>query len=246
MKVLMIDVGGTHVKLMVTGSDECRRVPSGPHFTPARLVREVRKATADWSYKGISLGLPCVVADGRPAIEPGNLGRGWVKFDYDKAFQTPVRIINDAAMQALGSYNGGRMLFFGLGTSTGSTLIVDDVIVPLEVGCLYLPDGGHFGVRLTNERRRKDGKKKWLRALYAALDILRDLCQPDYIVLGGGNAEDIKPIPDDCWIRDNSQAFIGASRLWPGADMLVKPRGTSWHIVKGQKAAPPKPKRKAG
>ena len=232
MKILMIDVGGTHVKLMVTGSDEVRRVDSGPHFTPARLVREVRKAAAGWTYTGISLGYPGVVADGRPSREPGNLGRGWVKFDYDKAFQTRVRFINDAAMQALGSYNGGRMVFLGLGTSTGFTLIVDDVIIPLEVGWLCLPGGGRFGVRLTDEHRRRDGKQKWLRALQQAVEILRSFCHPDYIVLGGGNAKEIKKLPAGCQVRDGSQAFIGASRLWPGADMFVKPHGTSWRIVR--------------
>ncbi|MDB6139820.1 MAG: ppgK [Verrucomicrobiaceae bacterium] len=235
MNILMIDVGGTHIKLMVSGHDGCRKLPSGPKMTAARMAREVRKATRDWKYGAITLGYPGVVADGRPAANPGNLGNGWVKYDYEKAFGKPVRFINDAAMQALGSYQGGRMLFLGLGTSTGSALIVDDVVIPLEVGRLCLPDGDRFGERLKARRQHKEGKKKWLKSVHAAVEILQALCQPDDTVLGGGNARKIESLPKGCRLRDNRHAFIGAERLWPGADMLVMPYGTTWRITKRRK-----------
>ncbi len=231
MKILMIDIGGTNIKLMVTGHDECRKFPSGPDLTAAQMVRAVRKLTRDWTYHAITLGYPGVVADGRPASEPANLGGGWVRYDYVRAFRKPLRIINDAAMQALGSYEGGRMLFLGLGTSTGSALIVDDVIVPLEVGRLCLPDGSRFGERLKDLSRHKHGRKKWVKSALGAIEILQALCQPDVTVLGGGNAHDIDPLPKGCRLRDNRHAFVGASRLWPGAGMLARPCGTTWKIT---------------
>ncbi|MDB6138140.1 MAG: hypothetical protein JWO94_1212 [Verrucomicrobiaceae bacterium] len=235
MNILMIDVGGTNVKLMASGHEGRRKVPSGPKLTAETMVREVIKATEDWQYESITLGYPGLVADGKPAREPLNLGGGWLKFDYEKAFGKPVRFINDAAMQALGSYDSGRMLFLGLGTSTGATIIVDDVIIPLEVGMLCLPSGARFLERLTDARRQKNGKKKWLKAVYAAVEMLQDVFQPDDTVLGGGNAKDIDPMPPGCRHRDNQQAFFGATRLWPGADMLVEPYGTSWRITKRKK-----------
>jgi polyphosphate glucokinase len=240
MKVLMIDVGGTNVKLMAAGHEGFRKVPSGPKLTAGQMAKLVLKATADWEYEAVSIGYPSLVADGKPAREPLNLGGGWLNFDYQKAFKRPVRFINDAAMQALASYEQGRTLFLGFGTSTGATLVVDHVIVPLEVGMLRLPDGKRFIDRLTDAERQRRGRKKWLRSVYPAIEMLRDVFKPDDIILGGGNAKDIDPLPPGCRIQHNQGAFIGAMRLWPGADMLAEPYGTSWRI----KERKPRAKRK--
>jgi polyphosphate glucokinase len=226
----MIDVGGSNVKLMASGHEGRRKVPSGKTLTAAQMAKEVLAATEDWEYEAISLGFPGLVADGKPAKEPLNLGGGWLKFNYKKAFKKPIRFINDAAMQALASYEGGRMLFLGFGTSTGATIIVDDVIIPLEIGMLRLSKGERFMDRLTKEAYQKDGAKRWLSAAYDAIEIMRDVFKPDDTVLGGGNAKAIDPVPKGCRSRDNQAAFIGAERLWPGADMLAEPYGTSWRI----------------
>jgi predicted NBD/HSP70 family sugar kinase len=241
MKVLMIDVGGTNVKLMASGHEGFRKVPSGPTLTAAQMAKAVLKATKDWEYEAVTIGYPSLVADGKPAREPLNLGGGWLNFDYGKAFKKPVRFINDAAMQALASYEKGRTLFLGFGTSTGATIVVDHVIVPLEVGMLCLPDGKRFIDRLTDAVRQKRGRKKWLRSVYLAIEMLRDVFQPDDIILGGGNAKDIDPLPPGCRTQHNQGAFIGAIRLWPGADMLAEPYGTSWRIKEHKNPAKPKP-----
>src|SRR3954470_13871923 len=156
MKILMIDVGGTNVKLMASGHEGRRKVPSGSKLTAAQMVREVIKTTEDWEYDAISLGYPSLITDGRPAREPLNLGGGWLNYDYEKAFQRPVRFINDAAMQALASYQTGRMLFLGFGTSSGGTMIVDDVIIPLEIGTLKLTRTLRFMDALTNAARQEN------------------------------------------------------------------------------------------
>jgi polyphosphate glucokinase len=231
-KVLMIDVGGTNAKCMASGQEGLIKIPTGQKFTPKKLVREVLKGTEDWDFDAITLGYPGLVRDGKPAREPSNLGNGWVKFDYQKAFRKPVRIINDAAMQALASYESGRMLFVGFGTSIGCALIVDDVVIPLEVGLLHLPSGRTFIEKLEDRRLKRYGRKKWMRRVESAVEILRALFHPDDIVLGGGNAKHIDPLPKGCRIRENHTAFLGAARLWPGADILVESYGTSWRIKK--------------
>lgn len=231
----MIDVGGTNVKLMASGHEGFRKVPSGPELTAAKMVREVKKALEDWKYEAVTIGFPGLVAEGKPAREPLNLGGGWLKFDFKKAFKAPVRFINDAAMQALANYHEGRMLFLGLGTSTGCAVVVDDVIVPMEVGTLCLPNGKMFMERLTDEARQRQGKKKWLKSVYPAIENLRNVFSPDDIVLGGGNAKDVDPLPPGCRIRDNQAAFLGATRMWPGADMLAEPYGSSWRITRSKK-----------
>ena len=230
MKVLMIDVGGTNVKLMASGHEGFRKVASGRSLTASQMARKVLAATKDWEYEAVTIGYPGLVADGKPVREPLNLGGGWLKFNFKKAFKAPVRFINDAAMQALASYETGRMLFLGFGTSTGATVVVDDVIVPLEVGLLCLPDGKRFIDRLTDERRQARGRKKWVKSANEAIEILRDVFKPDEIVLGGGNAKDIEPLPPACRRQHNQTAFLGATRLWHGADMLAEPHGTSWRI----------------
>jgi polyphosphate glucokinase len=230
MKILMIDVGGTNVKLMASGHEGRRKVRSGPNLTAAQMAIEVLKATEDWEFEAISLGFPGLVGGGRPAREPVNLGGGWVNFDYDKAFGKPVRFINDAAMQALASYSTGRLLFLGFGTSIGATLIADDVILPFEIGTLRLTRRARFMDRLSKEVYKREGRKLWLRSAYEAIEMMRDVFKPDDLVLGGGNAPQIDPLPKGCRLRDNRAAFAGATRLWPGADMIAEPHGTSWRI----------------
>jgi len=230
MNILMIDVGGTNVKLMASGHEGRRKVPSGSKLTAAQMAKEVLKATEDWDYEAISMGYPSLVSEGRPVREPLNLGGGWLNFDYEKAFGKPVRFINDAAMQALASYSTGRMLFLGFGTSIGATVIVDDVILPFEIGILRLTRRARFMDRLSKEAYKRDGRKLWLRSAYKAIEIMRDVFKPDDIVIGGGNAPQIDPLPKGCRFRDNQAAFAGATRLWPGADMIAEPHGTSWRI----------------
>lgn len=232
MKVLMLDIGGTNVKLMASGHEGFRKVPSGPELTAARMAREVKAALMDWSYDAVTIGFPGLVADGRPVREPLNLGGGWLRYDYEKAFKAPVRFINDAAMQALAHYESGRLLFLGFGTSTGCALVADDVIVPLEVGCLRLPNGRRFMDCLTDDVREKVGRGRWLKNAYPAIEMLREVFTPDVTVLGGGNAKDIDPLPEGCMVRDNQEAFTGACRLWPGTGtgMLAEAHGSSWRI----------------
>ena len=232
MKILMIDVGGTNIKLMASGHEGRRKVPSGPNMTAAQMVREVLKSTEDWEFEAISMGYPSLVNDGKPAREPLNLGGGWLNFDYEKAFKRPVRFINDAAMQALASYQTGRMLFLGFGTSTGAAIIVDDVVIPLEIGMLRLTRRTHFMDALCNEARQRNGRKRWLRAALEAIEMMRDVFRPEDTVIGGGNGKEIVPLPKGCRLRDNQAAFTGATRLWPGADMIAEPYGSSWRIRK--------------
>jgi predicted NBD/HSP70 family sugar kinase len=232
MKILMIDIGGTNAKLMATGHEGRRKVPSGPQFKPAQLVSEVLKATEDWEYEAISLGYPGLVKDGKPSLEALNLGGGWVKFDYEKAFKRPVRFINDAAMQALASYRHGRMLFLGFGTGIGSSIIVDDVIIPLEIGNMRLSRKIWFKDCLGDATRQRYGRNRWRKAACDAIAIVQDVFRPEDTVIGGGNGKDIEPLPAGCRLRDNQAAFIGATRLWPGADMIAEPYGTSWRIRK--------------
>lgn len=242
MKILMIDVGGTNVKLMATGHEGRRKVPSGKKLSAAKMVSEVLEATTDWEYEAISIGYPSLVCDGRPASEPFNLGNGWLKFDYEKAFKRPVRFINDAAMQALANYRSGRMLFLGFGTGTGAAIVVDDIIIPLEIGALRLTRSARIMDRLTNAALKQDGQKRWLKAAYEAIAMLQAVFGPDDTVLGGGNARHIEPLPKGCRWRDNQAAFIGATRMWPGADMIANPYGSSWRIQKKESCEHPSAK----
>jgi polyphosphate glucokinase len=230
MKILMIDVGGTNVKLMASGHEGRRKVPSGAKLTAVQMVTEVIKVTEDWEYDAISLGYPSLINDGRPAREPLNLGGGWLNFDYEKAFKRPVRFINDAAMQALASYKQGRMLFLGFGTSTGATIIVDDIVIPLEIGMLRLAKRARFMDVLSDAAQKRDGTKRWLKNAYEAIAMMQDVFRPDDTVIGGGNGKDVAPLPKGCRLRDNQAAFTGATRLWPGADMIAEPYGSSWRI----------------
>ena len=213
MNVLTVDVGGTHVKILATGQDEPRKFPSGPKLTPKEMVAGVKKLAQGWKYDAVSIGYPGVVIHGRPVSEPRNLGKGWVGFDYRAAFGKPVKIINDAAMQALGGYKGGKMLYLGLGTGLGSTMIVDGIVEPMELAHLPYKKGtyeDYVGLRGLEKR----GKKKWRRHVEEVVARLRAALEPDDIVLGGGNARKLKDLPPGSRPGDNANAFLGGFRLW--------------------------------
>ncbi len=213
MNVLVVDVGGTHVKLLASGQTEPRRFVSGPTLTAEAMAAGVKELAADWKYEVVTIGYPGPVLNCRPVAEPHNLGPGWVGFDYQAAFGCPVKVINDAAMQALGSYKGGKMLFLGLGTGLGSTLIVDGTVEPMELGHLPYRKGtyeDYVGIR----GLERLGKKKWRH--YVADVVARFIAaiQPDEVVLGGGNVKKLKELPAGCRTGDNANAFEGGFRLW--------------------------------
>jgi polyphosphate glucokinase len=213
MDVLVLDIGGTHVKILATGQKERREFASGPTLTPKRMVSTVKRAAGDWSYDVMSIGYPGPVVRGRPIAEPHNLGRGWVGFNFEKAFGRPVKVINDAAMQALGSYRRGKMLFLGLGTGLGSAMIVNGIVEPMELG--HLPYRkrtyeDYIGLR----GLEKHGKRKWRRYVADVVARLTAALEPDDVVLGGGNAKELKSAPPGTRLCDNANAFLGGFRLW--------------------------------
>lgn len=214
MRILVIDIGGTHVKLLATGRRAPEKVDSGPEMTPRRMVAAVRGITAGWTYDVISIGYPGPVLRGRPAEEPRNLGPGWVRFDYSKALGRPARVVNDATMQAMGSYHGGRMLFLGLGTGLGSSLIVDGTVQPLELAHLPYHNGRTFEEYVGVAALERMGRKKWQRHVERVVEMLRAAMQADYVVLGGGNSRNVTTLPGDTQLGDNANAFIGGYRLW--------------------------------
>jgi polyphosphate glucokinase len=213
MHVLVVDVGGTNVKILATGEDAPRRFPSGPKLTPGRVVAGVRKMAGNWQYDVVSIGYPGPVLQGRVVVEPHNLAPGWVGFDFAAAFGCPVKLINDAAMQALGSYQGGTLLFLGLGTGFGSALIVEGVVVPMELAHLSYKKGtyeDYVGLR----GLQRLGKKKWQQHVaYVVASLIAALC-PDDVVLGGGNAKKLQQLPPGCRAGSNANAFLGGFRLW--------------------------------
>jgi hypothetical protein len=214
MRILAIDVGGTHVKVLATGHKKRVEISSGPKMTPARMVSTVRAATLGWKYDAVSIGYPGPVVHGRPIVEPRHLGAGWVGFDFAKAFGRPVKIVNDTAMQALGSYRGGRMLFLGLGTGLGSALIVDNVLEPMELAHLPYKKGRTYEDYVGLAGLRRLGKRKWRQQVNEVVQQLRSAMQADYVVLGGGNAKLLKKLPPGTRLGDNSKAFLGGYRLW--------------------------------
>lgn len=219
-KILVIDVGGTHVKVLATGHKQRIEIPSGPTMTAARMVRAVRKATAGWDYSAVSMGYPGPVLHGRPLAEPHNLGHGWVRFDFRRAFRRPVKLVNDAAMQALGSYEGGRMLFLGLGTGLGSAMIVDGVMEPMELAHLPYKKGRTYEDDIGERGLERLGRKKWRRKVFDVVERLRAALEAEYVVLGGGNARLLKKLPPGARLGDNNNAFLGGFRLWRGHNYL--------------------------
>jgi len=217
-KVLVIDVGGTHVKVLATGQSERREVVSGSKMTASEMVRQVKQLVKGWQYDVVSIGYPGPVLHGHPVSEPFNLGHGWVGFDFRRAFGRPVKLINDAAMQALGSYEGGRMLFLGLGTGLGSAMIVDGILEPMELAHLMYKKGKTYEQWLGERALKRQGKKKWRRNVAEVVEALAAALEVDYVVLGGGNARHLKKLPPKARLGDNNNAFVGGFRLWKERD----------------------------
>ena len=214
MKILVIDVGGTTIKVLATGHRTPIKLRSGPHLTAKKMVRLVRKAVADWQYAAVSIGFPGPVTRNTPAREPRNLGRGWVGFDFRTAFGRPVKVTNDAAMQALGSYKSGRMLFLGLGTGLGTTLIVDGVVAPMELAHPPYRKGRTYEESVGKAALERVGKKKWRRRVADVTRRLAAALQADDVVIGGGNAKLLRKLPAGARRVSNRHAFIGGYRLW--------------------------------
>jgi polyphosphate glucokinase len=213
MKVLVIDVGGAHVKILATGQKQSRKFPSGPKMTPREMVAGVKKLAKDWKYDAVSIGYPGVVLGNRIVADPYNLGQGWAGFDFEAAFKRPVKVINDAAMQALGSYKHGKMLFLGLGTGLGSAMIVDGIVEPMELG--HLPYRKHtFEDYVGVAGRARLGQKKWEKTVKDVIARLIAALEPEDVVLGGGNVKNLKKLPPGCRAGNNANAFVGGFRIW--------------------------------
>lgn len=214
MKTLVIDIGGTNVKLLATGQHDAVKIPSGPDMTPRLMVREVLDATAGWGIQRISIGFPAPIRGGKPQHEPVHLAKGWVRFDFEKAFGVPVRLVNDAAMQALGSYDGGKMLFMGLGTGLGTALMLDGTLIPLELAHLPYHHGKTYEESVGDAEMKDIGKKKWRKRVLDIVDRFMAAFQVDYIVLGGGNSRHMHTLPKNVRLGANANAFVGGFRLW--------------------------------
>lgn len=214
MKILVIDVGGTNVKVCITGRKTPIKIPSGPDMTAAQMVARVRAATEGWKYNGVTIGFPGPVAKGRPAAEPKNLGTGWRRMDFAKAFGKRVRIVNDAAMQALGSYRGGRMLFLGLGTGLGSALVVDGELAPLELAHLPYRKKKTYEEYLGKRGMKRLGVKRWRKHVTKIVALLADGLQADEVALGGGETKQLKSLPRGVRRVANDNAILGGLRLW--------------------------------
>ncbi|MGH8150304.1 MAG: ROK family protein [Steroidobacteraceae bacterium] len=213
-RILAVDVGGTHVKVLLHGKPKVRKVASGHKMTPERMVKAVRGLARGWRYEAVSIGYPGVVWHGKPLAEPHNLGDGWVGFDFQEAFGKPVRLINDAAMQAIGSYAGGRMLFLGLGTGLGTALILDRVVEATELAHLPYKKGRTYEDYLGERGLERLGRRKWEGAVFDVTERLQAAFEVEYVVLGGGNARLLERLPDRARLGDNANAFTGAFRLW--------------------------------
>jgi polyphosphate glucokinase len=232
VNVLVIDTGGSHVKLAATGRREIRRFDSGKDLTAGTFVERVKHATADWEYDVVTLGYPGVVGPKGPTADPGNLGTGWVDFPFEDAFRRPVRVVNDAVLQAVGGYEGGRMLFLGLGTGLGSALVFDRVVVPLELGRLALGAGEPtLADRLGKDGYQTDGAGRWSANVFSAAAMLKGVFSADYVRIGGGNANNIGSLPPGVRRGGNEDAFVGGFRLWTD-DVKPSPARTSeWWIL---------------
>lgn len=216
-KILVIDVGGTHVKMLASGESAPRKFDSGPNLTAGKMVKLVKAATRDWQYDGITIGLPGPIVNGHPLGEPHNLGGGWMSLNFSKAFGLPVKVINDAAMQALGSYQGDSMLFLGLGTGLGSAMIVDGVLEPMELAHMPYQKGKTYEDYLGLRGIERLGKKKWRKHVAKVVKKLKTALEADYVVLGGGNCKKLKRLPPGARLGSNGHAFLGGFRLWQTA-----------------------------
>jgi polyphosphate glucokinase len=213
MNVLAIDIGGSHVKILVSAEKDARKFPSGPGMTPRMMVAGVRKLAADWSFEAISVGYPGPVLHNRPVTEPYNLAPGWTAFDFRRAFKRPLKFMNDAAMQALGSYRGGKLLFLGLGTGLGTAMIVDGIVEPMELAHLSYKKAtyeDYIGLR----GLKRHGRGKWRKHVADVVKQLITALEPDEVVLGGGNVKLLEKLPKGCRAGDNANAFLGGFRLW--------------------------------
>jgi len=226
-KILVIDIGGSNVKLMISRAAR-RKFKSGPQLTPRAMVAQIEPLVSDWKFDAISMGFPSPVRDGRILSEPKHLENGWVGFDFEKAFGKPVRIINDASMQALGSYRGGRMLFLGLGTGLGSALVWSNYVLPLELGDLPYCDGSIIEDYLGKPGLARLGEKTWRRDVEHALVQLKKALIADYVILGGGNAKKFDELPQGIERGHNRNAFLGGTRLW---QIDPRTRRTKWQIL---------------
>lgn len=221
LRVLAIDVGGSHVKMRVSNRRTVRQFESGPTLTPKQMVAGVHEIAGDWKYDAVSVGYPGVVIHGKIMTEPHNLGRGWVGFNFRQAFGRPTHVINDAAMQAIGSYEGGRMLFLGLGTGLGSAMIVDGVVASMELAHMQYKKGQTFEDYVGDSGRRRRGPKKWERSVDDVVAQLRTALEADYVVLGGGNARKLNTVPEGARLGNNDFAFLGGFRMWSATKKLL-------------------------
>ncbi|HVN44702.1 MAG TPA: hypothetical protein VMT66_05570 [Steroidobacteraceae bacterium] len=222
--VLVVDIGGSHVKFRIGPHGAIRTFASGPSMTAARMTRRLRKLLADERYEAVSMGYPGLVYHGRIAANPHHLGGGWVGYDFAAALGRPVRLINDAAMQAIGSYRGGRMLFLGLGTGLGVTLIIDGVVEPMEVGHMPYRHGRTYEDYVGEKGRKRLGNHRWRKAVGKVIENLKAAFEPDYIVLGGGNVRRLKKLPRGVRLGSNLHAFAGGLRLWdPRSGVITSP-----------------------
>jgi predicted NBD/HSP70 family sugar kinase len=226
MNILVIDIGGTNVKLWKTKEAEKTKFPSGKDLSPDTLLKGVKEATADWPVERVSIGYPGEIRNGRPVAEPYNLGRGWVDFDFAQAFNCPARMMNDACMQALGSYEGGKMLYLGLGTSVGSVFISDGFILPLALGHLKLWEHETFEHYLSRAGLARYGKKRWRQAVAEAAALLKPAFFADYVVLGGGNTDEVKELPEGYRRGGNHNAYFGGLRMWEDQADVPAPKLT--------------------
>ena len=227
--MLVVDVGGSHVKVRVSNRRDVRQFESGPQMTASRMVAGVHKLVGDWTYDVVSIGYPGIVIHGKIVIEPHNLGRGWVGFDFRRAFGRPTRLINDAAMQAIGSYQGGRMLFLGLGTGLGSAMIVEGIVESMELAHMHYKKGRTYEDDVGDRGRRRLGSRKWRRAVNKVVETLRRALEADYVVLGGGNARKLKKMPQGARLGNNDFAFLGGFRMWRkgGIGVARRPAGAA-------------------
>lgn len=232
-RILVIDVGGSHVKFRMGARGRIRRFESGPDMTADDMARRVRELARDLPYQAVSIGYPGLVLRGRIAAEPFNLGEGWVGYPFEKALGRPVRVINDATMQALGSYEGGRMLFLGLGTGLGATLILDGEVEPMEIGHMSYKHGRSFEDYVGEAGRKRLGNRKWRKTVAEVVARLKEVLEADYVVLGGGNAARLKKLPEGARLGDNLNAFKGGLHLWRGDDPLAA------SSARRQRLAPP-------